>query len=199
MPEKYRKHFIPLESNPDVFNELLRALGVSEEVTFEDVFTLDDPDLLLRPALAAILPVIWFRQTINNACGLYAVLHALSNGQSRRFIKCIPVGPEERARILEDSTELEEAYAAVARKGDSAVPENAEDEVDYHYICFVPSAQNGQLYELDGDCKGPTLRAFNIGADGAVLGPEGIAAIKTYVCEGQGNIGFNLMALVRRS
>jgi ubiquitin carboxyl-terminal hydrolase L3 len=30
--------------------------------------------------------VIWFKQTINNACGLYAILHAVSNGESRKAI-----------------------------------------------------------------------------------------------------------------
>jgi ubiquitin carboxyl-terminal hydrolase L3 len=30
--------------------------------------------------------VVWFKQTINNACGMYAVLHALSNGSCRRFL-----------------------------------------------------------------------------------------------------------------
>ncbi len=31
-------------------------------------------------------PVMWYRQTINNACGLYGILHAVSNGDSRHFI-----------------------------------------------------------------------------------------------------------------
>jgi len=120
----YRKHFIPLESNPDVFNELIHRLGASKNLRFEDVYTLDDPHLLPRPALAAILviptttkfeakkaalessradyagrgpdePVVWFKQTINNACGLYAILHALSNGRARELVGksslCLPL------------------------------------------------------------------------------------------------------------
>jgi ubiquitin carboxyl-terminal hydrolase L3 len=31
-------------------------------------------------------PVIWFRQTIRNACGLMGLLHAVSNGPARGFI-----------------------------------------------------------------------------------------------------------------
>ena len=31
-------------------------------------------------------PVIWYRQTIRNACGLIGILHAVSNGTSRGFI-----------------------------------------------------------------------------------------------------------------
>lgn len=106
-----RKAFFPLESNPEVFNELIRLLGVSPRLEFEDIFSLDfepHPD----PALALVLvfpadevlradaasgrepykgagadePVVWFRQTIHNACGLYAVLHGVSNGRARGFI-----------------------------------------------------------------------------------------------------------------
>lgn len=31
-------------------------------------------------------PVIWYKQTIRNACGLIGILHAVSNGNSRGFI-----------------------------------------------------------------------------------------------------------------
>lgn len=115
MPVAYRKHFLPLESNPEVFNELIRRLGASDEIAFEDVVSLDEPSLLPRPTLAAILaiptspayeeeksaaeagrteynggetgePVVWFKQTIHNACGLYAILHALSNIEPSRFV-----------------------------------------------------------------------------------------------------------------
>lgn len=107
----YRKHFIPLESDPDVFNELINLLGVSPSLRFEDVLSLDGPHLLPGPPLALILvlpttegyerrkyvedaahgeisrgndeDIVWYKQTINNACGLYAILHALSNGVAR--------------------------------------------------------------------------------------------------------------------
>jgi len=114
----YTKHFIPLESNPDVFTELAHKLGLSTSLVFEDVLSLDDPELLgflPRPAFALILvfpttddyekrvqdedakleefrtsggagDVLFFKQTINNACGLYAILHAVCNGKARRRI-----------------------------------------------------------------------------------------------------------------
>jgi ubiquitin carboxyl-terminal hydrolase L3 len=107
-----RKAFLPLESNPSVFTELIRLLGVSPRLSFEDVFSLDDPAFLPHPALALVLvfpaddileadlastrahyagsgadePVVWFKQTIHNACGLYAVLHAVCNGPAREFV-----------------------------------------------------------------------------------------------------------------
>jgi ubiquitin carboxyl-terminal hydrolase L3 len=114
----YREHYIPLESNPMVFTQLIHKLGVSTSLAFHDVLSIDDPDLLAfipRPALALVLVfptstayeeykakeeisrdnyissgedehVIWYKQTINNACGLYGILHAVSNGDSRDVI-----------------------------------------------------------------------------------------------------------------
>ena len=114
----YRKHYLPLESNPTIFTKLIHQLGVSPSLAFHDVVSIDDPtflSLIPRPALALILvfptsskyeeyktreegsrqeydgsgedeQVIWYKQTINNACGLYGILHAISNGDSRRFI-----------------------------------------------------------------------------------------------------------------
>lgn len=32
-------------------------------------------------------PVLWFRQTIRNACGLMGLLHAVSNGPAREYIR----------------------------------------------------------------------------------------------------------------
>lgn len=114
----YRKHYIPLESNPALFTQLIHQLGLSTSIAFQDVLSIDDTDLLAfipRPALALILVfptsdayekqkakdedprepyegcgdgehVMWFKQTINNACGLYGILHAVSNGEARNYI-----------------------------------------------------------------------------------------------------------------
>lgn len=115
---RYRKHFIPLESDPGLFTHLIHRLGAKQSIAFHDVLSLDEPELLAfvpRPALAVVLvfptsaqykaeitkqdksradytqsgndeTVVWFRQSINNACGFYAVLHAVSNGRAREFL-----------------------------------------------------------------------------------------------------------------
>jgi ubiquitin carboxyl-terminal hydrolase L3 len=110
---KVRKHFIPLESNPEVFTELVHKLGLPESLCFQDVLSLDDAELLAfipRPAYALVLvfptedgfekgfdeektkegpgpdDMVFFKQTINNACGLYAILHAACNGAAREMI-----------------------------------------------------------------------------------------------------------------
>lgn len=125
----YHKHFIPLESNPEVFTALIHKLGVSPSLCFEDVLSLDDPEplaFLPRPvhALILIIPtteeyeqrisiedsgttdclddrdeeaVVFFRQTINNACGLYAVLHAVCNsGVEDSYREAQPIAASPR-------------------------------------------------------------------------------------------------------
>ncbi|EGR46002.1 uncharacterized protein TRIREDRAFT_80762 [Trichoderma reesei QM6a] len=52
-----QKTFIPLENNPEVFTSLVHDLGVSPELGFYDVYSLDDASLLStvpRPVLALI-------------------------------------------------------------------------------------------------------------------------------------------------
>jgi ubiquitin carboxyl-terminal hydrolase L3 len=97
---------------------LVHKLGLSKSLSFHDVFSIDDPDLLAfvpRPANALLLvfpvsstyetyrreedahrplyegkgeqePVIWYRQTIGNACGLMGLLHAVSNGAAKDYV-----------------------------------------------------------------------------------------------------------------
>lgn len=109
---------VPAENNPEVMSSLVHKLGLSTTLSFHDVFSIDDPDLLAfvpRPATALLLvfpvsksyenfrvkedkdneeytgkgadePVIWYKQTIRNACGLIGLLHAVSNGSSREYI-----------------------------------------------------------------------------------------------------------------
>ncbi|KAM7193078.1 putative ubiquitin carboxyl-terminal hydrolase 1 [Naviculisporaceae sp. PSN 640] len=214
----YSKHFLPLESNADVFNQLLRALGISPDIVFEDIFTLDEPDFLPRPALAVVLifptteryeahksqaeatrtaysgsgpdePVVWFKQTINNACGMYAILHAVCNSRARQHT--------QPTKLLELSDELEQAHAAAAQGGDSAVPLNAEDEVDFHYVCFVRSDKDGHIYELDGDSKGPIDTGILTDVCD-LLAPEPLSLVKRYLDQEEDNVNFNLMALVHR-
>lgn len=51
------KQFVPLECNPEVFNELMYSLGVSKTLSFHDVFSID-PEMLgmiPRPVLSVIM------------------------------------------------------------------------------------------------------------------------------------------------
>lgn len=99
----------------------------------------------------------------------------------------------QRFLFLEESSEVEEVYATVARQGISKVPESAEEEVDYHYICLVRSHINGRLYELDGDRKGPRDTGIVLDNDD-VLGPEGLGVIRGYI-DPEKSENFGLLAL----
>jgi ubiquitin carboxyl-terminal hydrolase L3 len=116
--QKRSKYYLALESNPDVFTKLTSKLIGVPALEFQDVLSIDEPELLAmnrRPALALVFvfpttptydkyeaedeaarpdytgsgdgeDVIWFKQTIGNACGLYAILHSLCNGPAKKFI-----------------------------------------------------------------------------------------------------------------
>ena len=97
--------------------------------------------------------------------------------------------------MLEDSEELEHAYAEVAKEGDTEAPINPEDEVDFHYIAFVKSNANGHLYQLDGDRKRPIDLGL-LDADADVLSDKCLNVIRSMIAEDVENLNFGLMALV---
>ncbi|KAK4126227.1 cysteine proteinase [Parathielavia appendiculata] len=128
-------------------------------------------------------PVVWYRQTIRNACGLIGLLHAASNGEARGFVQegseldrlmreALPLAPAERARLLERDEALATAHRGVAEQGDTTAPD-ARDDVDLHYVCFVKGADGG-LWELDGRRKGP-LRRGDLDAAEDVLSEKALA------------------------
>lgn len=99
-------------------SSLLHNLGLSKQIAFHDVYSIDEPELLSfvpRPAHALLLvfplnetyekfrtaedkdkpeyqgsglseEVMWYKQTIGNACGLIGLLHGVSNGEAKRHI-----------------------------------------------------------------------------------------------------------------
>lgn len=153
--------------------------------------------------------VLWYKQTIANACGLIGLLHAASNGPVTEFIgegsalqgliqQAVPLKPEDRAELLYQSQALEAAHAGAASMGDTAAPA-AEDEVETHYVCFVKSRE-GNLWELDGRRKGPINRG-TLGPDedvlsekGRDLGPRAFLK-REQSAEGGGDLRFSIIAL----
>ena len=53
----YEKHYIPLESDPAIFTDLMHDMGVSPSLEFIDIWSLDDSLVatVRRPVLALIL------------------------------------------------------------------------------------------------------------------------------------------------
>ena len=100
------KRVIPIESNPEIFSSLAHNIGLSPILAFQDVYSITDPDLLAflpRPVMGVtmLFPITekyeeyrkhqdeinlnqskgahWFKQTVANGCGFYAILHILAN------------------------------------------------------------------------------------------------------------------------
>ncbi|RDI82577.1 hypothetical protein Vi05172_g7499 [Venturia inaequalis] len=76
---------------------------------------------------------------ISNACGLYAILHAVANSEAKQ-LSDMPVWylkVKEVVRYLEESEELKQSYHAVALQESTHPSPNAENEVDYHSLCFA--------------------------------------------------------------
>lgn len=195
------KRVIPLESNPDIFNELSYKLGLSPVLQFHDLYSLTDPDLLSfipQPVYAIIMlfpltetyeayrrqtdavdspstaayanekttDIKWFKQTIGNACGLYALLHILANLPQDFIISSLILkdsllrqitkysSVEDVSRLvenLESDIQLDSNYGV---QGQTAAP-SAQDSVDLHFVTFIKSPHDGHLYELDGRRNGP--------------------------------------------
>lgn len=190
MPDS--KRVIPLESNPNIFNSLAHKIGLSPVLSFHDVYSITDPDLLAflpQPVMALIMlfpitesyeahrkqqdgamandskNVTWFKQTIGNGCGLYALLHILAN-LPRDFIVqnlminnllllqlSLDLSVDDTAKLvesLENNIQLDSNYGS---QGQTEAPA-ASASIEYHFITYIKGS-DGHLYELDGRRTGP--------------------------------------------
>lgn len=236
---KGKKTFVPLENNPEVFNDLVYRLGLSKQLAFYDVYSVDDPDLLAfipRPVHALIFivggnvyhrvrehdgpkgitydesgegePVIWFKQTIGHACGLYSLIHAVGNGTAKQHIQpdslidellkeAVPLKRVPRADVLYNSERLEKAHMACAVKGDSLAP-SAEEPIGYHFITFA-KGDDGHLWELEGSWN-PIDRG-SLDEDADMLSEQALdLGIREFLreCQAAGQIDFSIIALATR-
>jgi ubiquitin carboxyl-terminal hydrolase L3 len=233
-----KKMFTMLENNPLVMDNLAKALGLDDSLSFHDIYSLTDPDLLAfipRPALALLViipstptwlemrttedkdkgeyeksgdedPVIWFKQTIGNACGGIGLVHCLINGPASEHIKpgspldqirkeALPKKMMERAKVLEDSDAFEKAHAEAAALGDT--PPEAGEHSGQHFVAFV-KGKDGHLWELEGGRMGPLDRGL-LGDDEDVLSPAalelGLGRLIRIESEKGGDLRFSVVAL----
>ena len=230
------------ENNPDVMTRLALQLGLSPELQFYDVYSLDEPELLAhipRPAFALLViipltsawnrdrdtedagksdyagfgeeePVIWFKQTIGNACGSIGLLHSMINGPAADFIepdsdlaairrRAVPLPMAERADLLYNSKSFELAHKSVEEAGDTvAIP--AAEHNGQHFVAFVKA--EGKLWELEGSRKGPLERG-SLADNEDVLSPRalemGLKRIIRLKSDEGGDVRFSCIALARKS
>lgn len=225
---------IPLESNPDVMDKFSYNLGLSKSYNFNDIFTIDDKsllDFLPRPMVAIILlfpiqnhrPVIdhpvpsseyspiWLKQTFQNACGLYALLHILVNNK-QLLLKGSPLQeylethqhptPESIDQFIKDFTQkFKNDFHESSGANDNPDP---IDNIDLHFISFIE--YNGYLWEMDGRseeekplCLGKVEGPFTSGDDIDLIDQaQVIDRIKSYMNNVQNEndkLNFSLLGL----
>ncbi|PWN27475.1 cysteine proteinase [Jaminaea rosea] len=151
--------------------------------------------------------MMWWKQTIGNACGTMGLLHSLSNASSVRtslpsdspLAKLIdqsaPLPPLERSALLTKSKELARAHTTAGSGGQTAAPQ-ADESVDLHFTCFV-RGESGELVELDGRRKGPVIRkeAAKVEKQEDLLSVAASFVKKHYMEMDPEAVQFNLIAL----
>ncbi|GAM84483.1 hypothetical protein ANO11243_024790 [Dothideomycetidae sp. 11243] len=156
-------------------------------------------------------PVVWFKQTIGNACGSIGLLHSVINGPAAEYIKpgsdyaairsaAVPLGMNERAQMLYDNEAFERAHKSLEQLGDSEA-DPMDGRKGGHFVSFVKAG--GRLWELEGDRKGPLDRG-DLAHDEDVLSPRaldmGIKRIIALNTDGRGeSLRFSCIALARRT
>jgi ubiquitin carboxyl-terminal hydrolase L3 len=154
-------------------------------------------------------PVLWFKQTIGNACGGIGLVHCLLNGEASQHIRpgstldtirqeAVPKSMWERAKVLEDSVAFEQAHAAAAQQGDTAT--TSGDGQGQHFVAFV-KARDGHLWELEGGRKGPLDRGALADDDdvlSAAAVEKGLGRIMGMGMEEGADVRFSAIALAAR-
>ncbi|KAF2874098.1 hypothetical protein BDV95DRAFT_487429 [Massariosphaeria phaeospora] len=156
-------------------------------------------------------PVIWFKQTIGNACGSIGLVHCLLNGTAAQYVTpgstldqirtdALPKKMGDRAKVLEESAEFERAHEEAAMLGDTPAPTLAGHEhMGQHFVAFV-KGKDGHLYELEGagGRKGPLDRGA-LKEDEDVLSPAalemGLGGLMKIEAEAGGDLRFSATAL----
>lgn len=182
-------YWIPLESNPEMFNSFAHLIGVPESLGFSDVFGLDDDALswVPKPCYGVVFlapyskmkainveqakkmldtpeeanPNVWYmKQIVGNACGTIAVLHVLCNAVEQGHVK---LGSDSfLGQFIQDCVGVD-----VAKRGE--VFEQSKGIEEIHTKCAV----QGQTETPAADAKVDAHFVALVNIDGALYELDG--------------------------
>lgn len=215
-----------IESDPNVFSELIEKLGV-KDVDVKEVYVLDDAKYLeangkvhgfiflfkwgdevkSQQGQVTFDPTLFFaRQVINNACATQALLSILLNKEDdielgpilKNFNDfCKPLDAYSRGLAIGESEDIRKLHNSFAKPEPLVYEGTRKAEKDDEIYHFVAYMyQKGSLYELDGLKEGPILLADNISQDTWI--PCFIEKLQKRIQEFSAKeIRFNLMAITK--
>jgi ubiquitin carboxyl-terminal hydrolase L3 len=62
-------------------------------------------------------------------------------------------------------------------QGDSFVPTDAQEEVGFHYFCFIKT-KHSRIYEMDSGRKGPIYMGVTLKSEDDMLSEASIGVVK---------------------
>lgn len=223
MAEDFSAGWQLTESDPGVFCELLKRLGVP--LVVDDLYSLDAEALAEHHPVRALIflfqwvqtpagsmtgeydrdfPGFFAHQVVNNACATLAVLNAVGNipalatGPQLREMLDFSAGmdPQMTGAVITSADWLREAHNALSPPSAISVDDPSYKktaEEAYHFVVYLPYM--GSIYEFDGLKEFP-IRHGAFGEQG-----EGWTAKAREIIQARiatyppGQLQFNLMAL----
>lgn len=232
-------HWPPLESDPSIFTQYLHNIGLSDDWEIGECYGLDEDCLGFIPSTCVAMIVnaerlnktlerakgdeamglasdFYMKQsnTLDNACGIIACLHAIFNNlQTVSVVQPDSVlanfwnqvkgqTPQERCQTLETCNEFKRVHKSFAMQGQSHLASSQED-VNHHYTAFVVLTSPGcddhdnsnrRLVEFDGTKRGPLVVADNVDS----LVHATAAELQRRLQEGEISESLSVMTLVKR-
>lgn len=180
------ENWCTIESDPGVFTELIKKIGV-KNVMVEEIYTLEDQDLIdsLQPIYGLIFLFKWKKdpekreclsvydedlffanQVIKNACATQAILSVLMNcpqidiGAELENFKSFTKSFDSKTRgqVLSNSDVIREVHNSFARPEPFDILKSKKPKKGGAAFHFVGYVPfKGKLYELDGLQEGPIL------------------------------------------